>query len=193
MQPVCLQQSGADCKTSIRFQTPFLQSEISVDSQCKNNRILTLNLTDFQLDQEKANRRAQIELYRRRKVTTKVTVTGWGLTDEQIKAFGDTHEKELFFNPNFLIPVYLPYAGLDAKMMISEVEYRADQQMFDCTVSLVNPEVYMGKEGTVYKAAKTKNPRRGKEPSILEQIRDRHGIQSIPVKKSIFEREAGEE
>ena len=30
----------------------------AVDSQCKNHRILTLNLTDFQLDQEKATRRA---------------------------------------------------------------------------------------------------------------------------------------
>ena len=163
----------------------------AVDSQCKNHRILTLNLTDFQLDQEKATRRAQIELYRRRKVTTKVTVSGWGLTDEQIKSFGDTKEKELFFNPNFLIPVYIPYAGLDAKMMISEVEYRADPHTFGCTVSLVNPEVYMGKEGTVYTTQKTKKPKREKEQSILEQVRDRQGITSIEVKKSIFERESG--
>ena len=155
----------------------------AIDSRCKNDRILTLNLTDFQLDQEKANRRAQIELYRRRKTTTKVTVSGWGLTDEQIRAFADTREKELFFNPNFLIPVYIPYAQLDAKMMISEVEYRADQHQFDCTVSLVNPEVYMGKEGSVYAASKTKKPARKKKPSILEQVRDRHGITSIQVRK----------
>lgn len=135
----------------------------AVDSQCKNHRILTLNLTDFQLDQEKATRRAQIELYRRRKVTTKVTVSGWGLTDEQIRAFGDTREKELFFNPNFLIPVYIPSAGLDCTMMISEVEYRADPHTFDCTVSLVNPEVYMGKEGMVYSAKETGKPKKQKK------------------------------
>ena len=160
----------------------------AVDSQCKNNRILTLNLTDFQLDQEKAIRRAQIELYRRRKTTTKVTVSGWGLTDAQIKSFGDTTEKELFFNPNFLIPVYIPSAGLNSKMMISEVEYIADSHTFECTVSLVNPEVYMGKEGSVYAAQKTK---KSGQPSILEQVRDRQGITSIEVKKSIFERGSG--
>ena len=76
-----------------------------------------------------------------------MTVSGWGLTDEQIKSFSNTEEKELFFNPNFLIPVYIPSAGIDGKMMISEVEYRAEPTAFDCTVSLVNPEVYMGKEG----------------------------------------------
>ena len=63
----------------------------------------------------------------------------------------------------------------------------------NCTVSLVNPEVYMGKEGTVYTTQKTKKPKREKEQSILEQVRDRQGITSIEVKKSIFEREAGTE
>ena len=144
-----------------------------VDPECKNQRILTLNLSDFNLDQEKANRRAQIELYRRRKVTTKVTVTGWGLTDEQIRAFGDTHEKELFFNPNFLIPVYLPSAGLDCTMMISEVEYQAESNAFDCTVSLVNPEVYMGKEGMSYSAKKTgKQSKRGGGFSFDDFVED---------------------
>ena len=135
----------------------------AVDTKCRNNRILTLNLSDFDFDQEKANRRAQIELYRRRKTTTKVTISGWGLTDEQIRAFGDTREKELFFNPNFLIPVYIPSAGLDCTMMISEVEYRADPHTFDCTVSLVNPEVYMGKEGMVYSAKETGKPKKQKK------------------------------
>lgn len=140
----------------------------AVDTKCRNNRILTLNLSDFNFDQEKANRRAQVELYRRRKTTTKVTVSGWGLTDEQIKSFGDTKEKELFFNPNFLIPVYIPSAGLNSKMMINEVEYRADSHAFECTVSLVNPEVYIGKEGMVYSATKTKNPMREHKKSGFE-------------------------
>ena len=149
----------------------------AVDGRCKNKRVLTLNLSDFNLDQEKATRRAQIELYRRRKRTTKVTVSGWGLTDEQIKSFGRTEEKELFFNPNFLIPVYIPSAGIDGKMMISEVEYRAEPTAFDCTVGLVNPEVYMGKEGTAIAAKKT-----GKM-SRLEQIAEKHNITPVQVKK----------
>ena len=149
----------------------------AVDGRCKNKRVLTLNLSDFNLDQEKAKRRALIELYRRRKRTTKVTVSGWGLTDEQIKSFGSTEEKELFFNPNFLIPVYIPSVGIDGKMMISEVEYRAEPTAFDCTVSLVNPEVYMGKEGAAIAAKKT-----GKM-SRLEQIAAKHNITPIQVKK----------
>lgn len=149
----------------------------AIDGRCKNKRILTLNLSDFNLDQEKAKRRALIELYRRRKRTTKVTVSGWGLTDEQIKSFDSTEEKELFFNPNFLIPVYIPSVGIDGKMMISEVEYRAEPTAFDCTVSLVNPEVYMGKEGAAIAAKKT-----GKM-SRLEQIAAKHNITPIQVKK----------
>ena len=149
----------------------------AVDGRCKTKRVLTLNLSDFNLDQEKANRRASIELYRRRKRTTKVTVSGWGLTDEQIKSFGSTEEKELFFNPNFLIPVYIPSAGIDGRMMISEVEYRAEPTVFDCTVSLVTPEVYMGKEGLPLAAKKT-----GKA-SRLEQIAEKHNITPVQVKK----------
>lgn len=149
----------------------------AIDGRCKNKRILTLNLSDFNLDQEKAKRRALIELYRRRKRTTKVTVSGWGLTDEQIKSFDSTEEKELFFNPNFLIPVYIPSVGIDGKMMISEVEYRAEPTAFDCTVSLVNPEVYMGKEGAAIAAKKT-----GKM-SRLEEIAAKHNITPIQVKK----------
>ncbi|WP_455156477.1 hypothetical protein [Treponema socranskii] len=149
----------------------------AIDGRCKNKRVLTLNLSDFNLDQEKAKRRALIELYRRRKRTIKVTVSGWGLTDEQIKSFGSTKEKELFFNPNFLIPVYIPSAGIDGKMMISEVEYRAEPTAFDCTVSLVNPEVYMGKEGAAIAAKKT-----GKM-SRLEEIAAKHNITPIQVRK----------
>lgn len=149
----------------------------AIDGRCKNKRVLTLNLSDFNLDQEKAKRRALIELYCRRKRTIKVTVSGWGLTDEQIKSFGSTEEKELFFNPNFLIPVYIPSAGIDGKMMISEVEYCAEPTAFDCTVSLVNPEVYMGKEGAAIAAKKT-----GKM-SRLEQIAAKHNITPIQVKK----------
>lgn len=149
----------------------------AIDGRCKNKRILTLNLSDFNLDQEKAKRRALIELYRRRKRTIKVTVSGWGLTDEQIKSFSNTEEKELFFNPNFLIPVYIPSAGIDGKMMISEVEYRAEPTAFDCTISLVNPEVYMGKEGAAIAAKKT-----GKM-SRLEEIAAKHNITPIQVRK----------
>jgi prophage tail gpP-like protein len=113
-----------------------------VDSTCKNNRILTINLTDFMINDEPLIRRAKTEMLRRRENRTLVTVTGWGLNDQQIKALGDTYHKEVFWNPNFLIPVKIPSSSLNSKLLISQVEYEADQSAMNCSLTLVNPEAY---------------------------------------------------
>lgn len=113
-----------------------------IDDTCKNNRILTINITEEMVAEETLKRRALTEMRRRKETRSTVTVTGWGLSDEQIKSFGDTNQKELFWNPNFLIPVKIPSIGLDDRLLISEVNYEADQSSMTCRITLVNQEVY---------------------------------------------------
>jgi prophage tail gpP-like protein len=115
---------------------------IQIDGTCKNKRVLTINLTDFSVSEESLRRRALTEMLRRRENRTTVTVTGWGLTDRQIQALGNTFEKEIFWNPNFLIPVSIPSSGLNDNLLISEVEYEADASVMICTLTLVNREAY---------------------------------------------------
>jgi prophage tail gpP-like protein len=113
-----------------------------VDGTCENNRILTIDMTDPAVTQAKLERRAETEMRRRRETRITVAVSGWGLTDEQIKRLGPTEGKEVFWVPNILIPVKVPSIGLDDKLLISEVEYEASQEIFGCTVTVVNPEAY---------------------------------------------------
>jgi hypothetical protein len=87
-------------------------------------------------------RRAETEMRRRRETRTAADVPGWGLSDEQIKRLGDTAEKEIFFVPNLLVPVKCPSLGLDATLLVSEVEYEAAPERFGCTVTVVNREAY---------------------------------------------------
>jgi prophage tail gpP-like protein len=114
-----------------------------IDPTCKNNRVLTINLTDFGVSEETLRRRALTEMLRRRENRAVVTVSGWGLGDGQIRALGDTYHKEIFWNPNFLIPVKLPSIGLDDNLLISEVEYEADPSVMNSTLTLVNQEAYV--------------------------------------------------
>jgi prophage tail gpP-like protein len=113
-----------------------------IDATCKNKRILTINLTDFMINEEPLIRRAKTEMLRRRENRTLVTVTGWGLNDQQIKALGNTEEKEVFWNPNFLTSVKIPSSGLDDNLLISQVEYEADQSAMSCSLTLVNKDAY---------------------------------------------------
>jgi len=113
-----------------------------IDHTCRNNRILTINLTDVNTPEEALRRRAKTEMLRRRENRTLVTVTGWGLNDFQIKNLGDTIRREVFWNPNFLIPVRIPSIGLDGRLLISEVEYTADPSAMTSALTLVNPEAY---------------------------------------------------
>jgi prophage tail gpP-like protein len=113
-----------------------------IDSACKNNRILTINLTDLAVSEENLRRRAMTEMYRRRENRTTVTVSGWGLDDFQIQALGNTFQKEIFWNPNFLIPVNIPSSGLDDNLLISQVEYQADASSVTADLTLVNSGAY---------------------------------------------------
>lgn len=113
-----------------------------IDDTCKNNRILTINMTDLSVDEEVLKRRALTEMSRRREIKTTVTVSGWGLSDEQMRALGSTEGKEIFWNPNFLIPVKIPSIGFDENLLISEVNYEADASSMTCSITLVKQDVY---------------------------------------------------
>jgi prophage tail gpP-like protein len=112
------------------------------DTTCKNKRIMTINVTDFGVSEEDLRRRALTEMLRRRENRTTVTVSGWGLGDGQIQALGETVRREVFWNPNFLIPVKIPSSGLDAKLLVAQVEYQADAASMTAALTLVNPEAY---------------------------------------------------
>jgi prophage tail gpP-like protein len=103
---------------------------------------MTINLTDAAIQDEVLRRRAKTEMLRRRENRTLVTVSGWGLSDQQIKKLGDTNKREIFWNPNFLIPVKIPSIGLNDNLLVSMVEYEADPTIMTCGLTLINPEAY---------------------------------------------------
>jgi prophage tail gpP-like protein len=115
----------------------------ATDTTCPGNRILTIDLTDPFIAETTLQSRAKTEMKRRKENKTVVTVPGWGLTDEQIISMGETIRKEIFWVPNLLIPVRIPTLGLDAKLLISEVEYTATADTMSCDVTLVNREAYL--------------------------------------------------
>jgi prophage tail gpP-like protein len=82
---------------------------------------------------------------RRKENRVTVTVPGWGLTDTQIKnnLGSDTSGKEIFWVPNLLIPVSMPSLGLNASLLIAEVEQEADQETMSSTITLVNRGAYL--------------------------------------------------
>jgi prophage tail gpP-like protein len=116
-----------------------------IDDTCKNNRILTIDLTYPETDPEKLRRRAQTEMSRRMGNRVTVTVPGWGLTDTQIRnnLGPDTSGKEIFWVPNLLIPVSMPSLGLQANLLIAEVEQEADTKTMGSTITLVNRDAYL--------------------------------------------------
>lgn len=119
--------------------------EVSVtDYSCNNKRVLTISLTDMEVDEEKLRTRAKTEMLRRRENTVSVTVSGWGLNDLQISQMGNTCQKEIFYEPNFLIPVKIPSAGIEDILLTKSVEYTASQFCFESTIELINKEAYYG-------------------------------------------------
>jgi prophage tail gpP-like protein len=113
------------------------------DETCKNNRILTIDLTYPEINPIKLRRRAETEMRRRRENRTTVIVSGWGLIDTQIKNLGETIRKEIFWVPNLLIPISMPSLGLRANLLISEVKQEADTKTMSSTITLVNREAYL--------------------------------------------------
>ncbi len=119
--------------------------EVSVnDYTCRSKRVLTISLTDMAVDEEKLRTRAKTEMLRRRENTVSVTVSGWGLNDFQISQMGNTLKKEIFYEPNFLIPVKSTSAGINSILLTKSVEYTANQTSFEATVELINKEAYYG-------------------------------------------------
>jgi prophage tail gpP-like protein len=117
--------------------------EVSVtDTSCPGNRILTIDTNEPFITVPSLQCRAETEMRRRREVETVVTVPGWGLTDEQIRRMGSTYEKEIYWVPNLLIPVRIPTFGLNANLLISQVEYTATADTASCDITLVNREKY---------------------------------------------------
>ncbi|MDR3173766.1 MAG: hypothetical protein LBU19_05920 [Treponema sp.] len=112
------------------------------DSTCKNNREMTINLTDLMVSEETMRRRALTEMKRRKYNRVLVTVSGWGLSESHIKTWSSTFRKEIVWNPNFLIPVNLPSCGLSGKLLIPQVEYQADRESMTSTITLADPEAY---------------------------------------------------
>jgi prophage tail gpP-like protein len=106
--------------------------------------MLTIDIPDLLIEQEKLKRKAETERNRRRENRTTVSTSGWGLTDQQIQDLGAvTSGKEIFWVPNILIPVRIPSLGLSRNLLISEVEYGATPEAFGCVATVVNREAYL--------------------------------------------------
>jgi prophage tail gpP-like protein len=114
-----------------------------IDNTCPGNRTLTINVDDPYVTETELKRRAETEMRRRRETKTIVNVSGWGLTDEQIKSLGNTRGLEIYWVPNILIPVKIPSLGLNATLLISEVEYTVNAETMSCDITLVNREMYL--------------------------------------------------
>jgi len=113
------------------------------DNDCPNGRVLTLDLSDTSIRGEAVRRRAETERRRRSENKVTVTVSGWGLTDEQMKRLGSMDRPELFWFPNSIIPVSIPSLGLEDKLLISEVEYTATADAISCDITLTKREAYL--------------------------------------------------
>ena len=120
------------------------KNETVIDSTCRGNRVLTIDIDDPNITADKLKSRAQTEMRRRKETRTSVTVEGWGLTDAQINkiASGSTARKEIFWIPNSIIPVNIPTLGLNTTLLICEVEYEADASIFGSTLTLVKRDAY---------------------------------------------------
>jgi prophage tail gpP-like protein len=121
---------------------PNRREAVCIDATCKNNRILLFNITDEGLSEEDLERRVETEMRRRRGRRIVATVSGWGLTDTQLRALGDTDKKEVFWKPNFLIPVNIPSRKISGNLLLSQVEYQATESAMTAALTLVNEEVY---------------------------------------------------
>jgi hypothetical protein len=116
----------------------------AVDPTCPGGRILTMDITDPDFPQTSLQRRAETEMRRRKESRVTAAVPGWGLTDDQIARLGTvTKGKEVFWVPNLLIPVNAPSLGLNAKLLICEVEQEAYPDVLESRITVVNREVYI--------------------------------------------------
>jgi len=112
------------------------------DSACKTSRVLTLNLTDKELDAAALDRRIKTEMLRRRNRRLTIGVRNWGLPESALSKMATFKEKEVLWEINFFTPVKIPSMGIDANMLVSQVEGRADARSIGCDIQLASPEAY---------------------------------------------------
>ena len=115
-------------------------------------RIKSFKITDPKMSKTKLEARVKNEVIRRREKKIHATVTGWGLTDEQIlnirnshklEGINTTREKEIFWNPGYTVGVNIPSCDLkNTSFLITQVEYTADTSNFICDITMTKPEVY---------------------------------------------------
>ncbi|WP_020613099.1 hypothetical protein [Sediminispirochaeta bajacaliforniensis] len=122
---------------------PDGNSVTAYDKSCQNNRILTLNLTDQTITKDQLSRRAETEIRRRRERRITVSVADWGLSLAQLKKLGNLSGKEIFWETNFLTPVKLPSLSIEANLLTSQIEYKADAKSMSCDIQLVPREAYL--------------------------------------------------
>ena len=135
-------QNGAEQFHEYVVRGAFAEARV-FDPECRTSRVLYIDMVDERVEPEKLRRRAETEMRRRRENRTRVTVSGWGLSDRQIRALPGTANRELFWSPNFLIPVRMPSLGLRDNLLTAEVEHEADAHVMQTTVTLVHREAYL--------------------------------------------------
>ena len=119
----------------------FMEKKV-LDEKCKSHRKLEISLSDNNISEIALERRAITEKRRRQGNKINVTVDGWGLTELQIKKLGNTKGKEIFWNPNFLVPVDFPFLNYNEQLLISTVEHTAGLDGMTSVITLVDKEVY---------------------------------------------------
>jgi len=115
---------------------------VEIDRTCNTRRILTIDIARENAPMEHLQRRAKVEMLRRREIRAAITVSGWGLTDSQMRGLGCTRGKEIHWSPNFLIPISAPSMGLPARLLIAEVEHEADAHSMQSAITFANREAF---------------------------------------------------
>ena len=135
-------QNGAEQFHVYRVTGYFDEAEV-IDPTCPPGRILTIDLTGTDADEEKLRRRALTEMRRRREERVTVTVSGWGLSDPWIRRLGTNERREIFWSPNFFVPVRIPSLNLSRNLLIAEVEHEADARTMRSAITLTRREAYL--------------------------------------------------
>lgn len=117
----------------------------NIDSTSK--RVLTINLTDALISEKEIETRAKSELKRRRENILVITVSGFGLTDAQIKSLasgvsggvlGKDYQREVFYEVKQEVSVNIPSLNMKGFMTIKDVKYTASNTDFYSTITLVD-------------------------------------------------------
>jgi len=114
-----------------------------IDESCPTKRKLLINVPHPLISQAELDARAQTEMRRRKEIEITVKVPGWGLTNAQIQAMGETNGKEIFWIPNIMTPVDIKSLGVKRTLLISAVNHEVSLDGMSTTVTLVNRDKYL--------------------------------------------------